>query len=55
MESLHLCISFADVTLMPAPGLTYRTIGGVLDVYFFLGPQPEAAVQQYLSVSSICF
>ncbi|ELT99254.1 hypothetical protein CAPTEDRAFT_104310 [Capitella teleta] len=43
----------ADVTLMPAPGLTYRTIGGVLDVYFFLGPQPEAAVQQYLSSTGL--
>lgn len=26
---------------------TYRTIGGVLDVYVFLGPTPENVVQQY--------
>jgi len=36
-----------DVTLTPAPGLVYRTIGGVLDLYFFLGPEPEAVVSQY--------
>lgn len=41
-----------DVTLMPSPGLTYRTIGGVLDIYFFMGPGPEEAVNQYLTVSS---
>nr|KAG5709613.1 hypothetical protein BaRGS_001663 [Batillaria attramentaria] len=27
--------------------LTFRTIGGVLDVYVFLGPSPENVVQQY--------
>eukprot|EP00094_Tigriopus_californicus_P002589 TCALIF_02501-PA protein Name:"Similar to Gaa Lysosomal alpha-glucosidase (Rattus norvegicus)" AED:0.10 eAED:0.10 QI:0/0.75/0.55/0.88/0.75/0.77/9/17/845 len=37
----------ADVTLTPKPGLVYRTIGGVLDLYFFLGPTPENVVQQY--------
>jgi len=36
-----------DVTLTPAPGLVYRTIGGILDLYFFLGPDPEAVVSQY--------
>ncbi|ELT99258.1 hypothetical protein CAPTEDRAFT_104316, partial [Capitella teleta] len=39
----------AEVVTMPAPGLTYRTTGGLLDIYFFLGPQPELAVQQYVS------
>eukprot|EP00095_Tigriopus_kingsejongensis_P002729 maker-scaffold226_size249562-snap-gene-1.14 protein:Tk02729 transcript:maker-scaffold226_size249562-snap-gene-1.14-mRNA-1 annotation:"maltase- intestinal-like" len=37
----------ADVTLTPKPGLIYRTIGGVLDMYFFLGPTPENVVQQF--------
>ncbi|KAI8495435.1 hypothetical protein Bbelb_268900 [Branchiostoma belcheri] len=36
-----------DVTLQPKPALTYRTIGGVLDFYMFLGPSPEEVVQQY--------
>jgi len=29
------------------PGAVYRTIGGLLDVYLFLGPGPEEVVQQY--------
>ena len=36
-----------QVTLSPAPGLVYRTTGGELDIYFFLGPDPEQVVSQY--------
>ncbi|XP_057311826.1 sucrase-isomaltase, intestinal-like [Hydractinia symbiolongicarpus] len=36
-----------DVTLQPTPAITFRTIGGVLDFYFFFGPTPENVVQQY--------
>ena len=35
---------------MPAPGISYRTNGGVLDMYFFLGPNHENVVQQYTEV-----
>ncbi|XP_006746626.1 maltase-glucoamylase, intestinal [Leptonychotes weddellii] len=36
-----------DVTFQPLPALTYRTIGGILDFYVFLGPTPELVTQQY--------
>ncbi|XP_036440892.1 maltase-glucoamylase, intestinal isoform X2 [Colossoma macropomum] len=36
-----------DVTLQPAPAVTYRTIGGVLDFYIMLGNTPEAIVQEF--------
>ncbi|KAM6201840.1 maltase-glucoamylase-like [Rhynchocyon petersi] len=36
-----------DVTFQPMPALTYRTIGGILDFYVFLGPTPELVTQQY--------
>ncbi|KAK2096766.1 putative maltase-glucoamylase 2 [Saguinus oedipus] len=40
-----------EVTLQPAPAITYRTIGGVLDFYVFLGNTPEQVVQEYLELS----
>ncbi len=36
-----------DIVLTPAPGMVYRTIGGVIDMYFFLGPTPLECMQQY--------
>ncbi|GMT33486.1 hypothetical protein PFISCL1PPCAC_24783, partial [Pristionchus fissidentatus] len=36
-----------DVTTLPAPGLVYRTIGGLLDMYFFPGPTPSQVIAQY--------
>jgi alpha-glucosidase (family GH31 glycosyl hydrolase) len=29
--------------------ISYVTIGGIFDLYFFLGPTPENTVQQYVS------
>ena len=36
-----------ELALTPAPGLVYRTIGGLLDMFIFLGPGPEQVVEQY--------
>jgi alpha-glucosidase (family GH31 glycosyl hydrolase) len=30
--------------------LTYRTIGGIMDIYIFLGPTAEEVIQQYHEV-----
>lgn len=52
-KSLFLFSSFLilqDVALQPTPAVTYRTIGGILDFYVFLGNTPEQVVQEYLEV-----
>ncbi|XP_066250642.1 lysosomal alpha-glucosidase-like [Euwallacea similis] len=36
-----------DILLQPTPALTFRTIGGILDFYFFMGPSPSDVVDQY--------
>ena len=40
----------SDVTLAPGNLITYRTIGGILDYFVFMGPTPENVIQQYTSV-----
>ncbi|RXN16969.1 maltase- intestinal-like protein [Labeo rohita] len=39
-----------DVSFVPTPALTFRTIGGILDFYMVLGPTPEEVVQQYTEI-----
>ncbi|CAG7722384.1 unnamed protein product [Allacma fusca] len=36
-----------EFVVLPAPGLLHRTIGGIIDIYIFLGPTPENTAQQY--------
>lgn len=36
-----------EVVFSPRPSLTYRTVGGILDFYVFMGPTPENVIQQY--------
>jgi alpha-glucosidase len=43
---LFLNSNAQEVQLSPAPALTYRTIGGILDIYMFLGPTPNNVVEQ---------
>lgn len=44
-----VCFS-SDVALQPAPALTWRTIGGILDFYMFTGPDPASVIGQYIEV-----
>uniref|UniRef100_A0A8C2U532 alpha-glucosidase n=1 Tax=Coturnix japonica TaxID=93934 RepID=A0A8C2U532_COTJA len=37
-----------EFAVQPAPAVTYRTIGGILDFYVLLGNSPEQVVQEYL-------
>ncbi|XP_053566084.1 maltase-glucoamylase [Bombina bombina] len=39
-----------EVTIQPAPAVTYRTIGGILDFYVFVGNTPEQVVMEYLEL-----
>lgn len=36
-----------DIILQPSPAVTYRTIGGILDFYFFIGPTPSDVIEQF--------
>lgn len=33
--------------MQPTPAITFRSIGGVLDFYLFLGPTPSDVISQY--------
>jgi len=39
-----------DIVLQPAPAISFRVLGGILDFYFFLGPTPGQVVEQYTEV-----
>ncbi|XP_031425272.1 lysosomal alpha-glucosidase isoform X2 [Clupea harengus] len=39
-----------EVLLQPMPALTWVSVGGILDFYIFLGPDPQSVVRQYQEV-----
>ncbi|XP_037332259.2 lysosomal alpha-glucosidase isoform X1 [Pungitius pungitius] len=39
-----------EVVLQPTPALTWVAIGGILDLYVFMGPDPQSVLRQYLGV-----
>lgn len=39
-----------DIIIQPAPMVTWRTVGGILDFYIFVGFTPEEVVQQYINL-----
>lgn len=45
----------AEVLLQPTPALTWVAIGGILDLYVFLGPDPQTVIRQYLQVIGMSF
>ncbi|XP_076621881.1 lysosomal alpha-glucosidase [Colletes latitarsis] len=47
---LFLNSNTMDVILQPSPGITFRTIGGIFDIYFFLGPTPADVIRQYSEI-----
>lgn len=49
----YLLCFCSEVTLQPAPAVTYRTIGGVLDFYILFGDTPEQVVMEFLEVRTI--
>ncbi|CAL4100019.1 unnamed protein product, partial [Meganyctiphanes norvegica] len=39
-----------EAETFPLPGVTLRSIGGIIDLMFFMGPTPSEAVSQYQQV-----
>uniref|UniRef100_A0A0M3HMD3 Alpha-glucosidase n=1 Tax=Ascaris lumbricoides TaxID=6252 RepID=A0A0M3HMD3_ASCLU len=39
-----------EITLGMAPHIVYRTIGGMLDIFFFPGPTPDDVIRQFTAL-----
>ncbi|CAL1275533.1 unnamed protein product [Larinioides sclopetarius] len=47
---LFLNSNAMEVSLLPEPGITFRTTGGIIDMLFFVGEKPESVVNLYTSM-----
>jgi alpha-glucosidase (family GH31 glycosyl hydrolase) len=50
MKYKNVGMVYADVVVQPAPGITYRAIGGVLQLFVVLGPGPRDVYRQYTAL-----
>lgn len=41
---------FVEVVLQPTPALTWISTGGILDLFIFLGPDPQSVIGQYIQI-----
>ncbi|KAI1296675.1 Lysosomal alpha-glucosidase [Halotydeus destructor] len=39
-----------DVILQPKPAITWRTVGGILDIFVYLGPSPNEVIKQHVTL-----
>ena len=46
---------FSDIILQPSPAITWRSIGGILDFYLFIGQSPDDVVTQYSQLIGTSF
>ncbi len=46
----NLFLNCTEVYLTPKPALTWRTLGGILDIFVFTGPSPADVVSQLTEV-----
>jgi hypothetical protein len=46
----YLFFCYKEIFLTPFPSLTFRTTGGIFDIYIFMGPTPIEAISQFQQV-----